>query len=87
MKPLNCREVEYEKINNDDGKITFKGDEPSIIYTAYRLDKEPKSYTDFAKSKIYIINPKGGGFDGLGHGSISGRGRSHSLVPGACRSS
>ena len=54
-----------EKINNDDGKITFKGDEPSIIYTAYRLDKEPKSYTDFAKSKIYIINPKGGGFDDM----------------------
>lgn len=55
--------LENEKIKNNDGKITFKGDEPSIIYVGYRLDTKPKDYKDFAKAKIIIINPKGGGFD------------------------
>lgn len=56
--------LEYEKARNlNDGKITFKGDEPSKAFLIYRLEEKPKLYSDFAKGKVSLVNTVGGGFD------------------------
>jgi hypothetical protein len=47
--------LENEKYKNNDGKITFKGDEPSLGFIVYKLDKKPEKYTDFEGSKLFVL--------------------------------
>jgi hypothetical protein len=58
------KSLEYEKARNlNDGKITFRGDEPSALFGIYRLEEKPKLYSDFIKGKTYLASPLGGGFE------------------------
>lgn len=48
-----------------DGKITFKGDESSSYFFAYRLDKKPSKYTDFEAARVSKLENKGGFEDSI----------------------
>ncbi len=52
--------LENEKYKNNDGKITFRGDEPSSKFIVYRLEVKPKQYTDFENGESYTVDNLGG---------------------------